>query len=258
MSYNFLTQYDSPNYGGIYGPISLPCKRLTIHHWDDPAKKPQPFPTINHLCRPNGNSSAHAVVWPGNVACIVNYDRAAWHAGNETGNQTSIGLELDPCHVNETIETVAEYIADLIRQGVLARDFEIYGHKDWSATACPGAYYGRLAEIKNKALARLEGRPAPKPAASPAASDIDRLAHEVINGKYGNGEARRQALGSRYQAVQDRVNQILEANSSSAASDIDRLAHEVINGKYGNGEARRQALGSRYQAVQDRVNQILA
>ncbi|MDK7734839.1 hypothetical protein QP568_11160, partial [Propionimicrobium lymphophilum] len=66
----------------------------------------------------------------------------------------------------------------------------------------------------------------------------------------GNGEARRQALGSRYQAVQDRVNQILEANSSSAASDIDRLAHEVINGKYGNGEARRQALGSRYQAVQ--------
>lgn len=253
MSYNFITKYDSPNYGQIYGPIGLPCRRLTIHHWGDPSGQ-DPYGIINYLCRANGNSSAHAVVWPGNVACIVNYDRAAWHAGNATGNQTSIGLELDPNHIDATIETVAEYIADLIRQGVLARNFEIYGHKDWSSTACPGAYYGRLAEIKARALARLDGKPSAKPAPKASAANIERLAHDVINGKFGNGDERRRRLGASYDAVQARVNQMLGAD---AGPNIEQLANDVIAGKYGNGEARRVALGASYDAVQARVNQML-
>ena len=255
MSYNFITKYDSPNYGQIYGPVALPCRKLTIHHWDDPARNPQPMGVINGLCNPSRGASAHAVVWPGNVACLVDYDKAAWHAGNATGNQTSIGLELAPCHVDETIETVAEYIADLIRQGVLARDFEIYGHRDWSATACPGAYYGRLAEIKAKALACLDGKPAAKPAPKASAANIERLADDVINGKFGNGDERRHRLGASYDAVQARVNQILKAGS--AAPNIDQLADDVINGKYGNGDERRRRLGANYDAVQARVNQKL-
>ncbi len=39
--------------------------------------------------------------------------------------------------------------------------------------------------------------------------DIDSLAWAVINGDYGNGEERRQRLGSNYDAVQCRVNEIL-------------------------------------------------
>lgn len=254
MSYNFITKYDSPNYGQIYGPIGLPCRRLTIHHWDDPSHHPQPMGVINGLCNPGRGASAHAVVWPGNVACLVDYDKAAWHAGNITGNQTSIGLELDPCHVDETIETVAEYIADLIREGVLARDFEIYGHKDWIATACPGAYYGRIAEIKAKALARLDGKPSANTAPKASAANIERLAHDVINGKFGNGDERRRRLGASYDAVQARVNQMLGAD---AGPNIEQLANDVIAGKYGNGEARRVALGASYDAVQARVNQML-
>lgn len=42
---------------------------------------------------------------------------------------------------------------------------------------------------------------------------IDELAHEVINGKYGTGEARKKALGDKYYAVQQRVNEILKRNS---------------------------------------------
>lgn len=45
--------------------------------------------------------------------------------------------------------------------------------------------------------------------AAPATVDIDRLARAVIRGDYGNGQARVQALGSNYTAVQRRVNQIL-------------------------------------------------
>lgn len=38
---------------------------------------------------------------------------------------------------------------------------------------------------------------------------IDELAKEVLNGVYGNGEERKKKLGSRYAAVQKRVNEIL-------------------------------------------------
>lgn len=39
--------------------------------------------------------------------------------------------------------------------------------------------------------------------------DVDALARDVINGVYGNGAMRRDALGDRYDVVQARVNQLL-------------------------------------------------
>lgn len=46
-------------------------------------------------------------------------------------------------------------------------------------------------------------------------SDIEKLAREVIEGKYGNGEERKQKLGSLYNEVQKRVNEILNGNTTS-------------------------------------------
>ena len=43
----------------------------------------------------------------------------------------------------------------------------------------------------------------------PASDDIDKLAHEVLRGKYGNGEQRKKLLGTNYAAVQHRVNILL-------------------------------------------------
>lgn len=73
------------------------------------------------------------------------------------------------------------------------------------------------------------------------------LALGVMNGKYGNGDARKQALGSRYNEVQDFINHI------ASASD-ETLAAEVKQGKYGNGNDRKLLLGGRYDAVQAIVN----
>ena len=47
----------------------------------------------------------------------------------------------------------------------------------------------------------------------PVEKSIDELAQEVIAGKYGNGDARKQALGGRYEEVQARVNEILGVNN---------------------------------------------
>ena len=83
--------------------------------------------------------------------------------------------------------------------------------------------------------------------------DIDTLAREVIEGKYGNGEERKQALGSRYSEVQARVNEIL-APAPEPTVDILDLVRKTIRGDFGNGEERKQALRENYSEVQREVN----
>lgn len=68
-----------------------------------------------------------------------------------------------------------------------------------------------------------------------------------MQGKYGAGQDRKNALGTRYQEVQDFINHI-------ASASTDTLVAEVIQGKYGNGETRKTVLGGRYKAVQDKIN----
>lgn len=51
-----------------------------------------------------------------------------------------------------------------------------------------------------------------KPSNPVETKSTDDLAREVIAGKYGNGDARKNALGSRYDEVQARVNEILGIN----------------------------------------------
>ena len=90
--------------------------------------------------------------------------------------------------------------------------------------------------------------------------DIDKLANDVINGVFGNGDARKAALGDKYDAVQARVNEILDGGgaSSNGGVDVDDLARRVIAGEFGNGDARKKKLGANYAAVQARVNEMLA
>lgn len=98
---------------------------------------------------------------------------------------------------------------------------------------------------------------APAPAPKPAKS-IDQLAREVINGVYGNGDKRKNALGSQYAAVQKRVDEILAPKPK--LKSVDQVAREVIAGLYGNGDARRKRLeaeGYNYNTIQNRVNQLL-
>lgn len=88
--------------------------------------------------------------------------------------------------------------------------------------------------------------PAPAPSNGLSGSTLD-LAVKTIRGAYGNGDARKAALGNRYREVQDFINHI----SGSSAST---LASEVKAGKYGNGDTRKVVLGVRYAEVQKIVN----
>ena len=75
----------------------------------------------------------------------------------------------------------------------------------------------------------------------------EELAKMVWQGKFGNGEERKQKLGKRYNVVQNLVNQ--------GASKIKlEMVKKTIRGDYGNGEARKKKLGKYYDEVQHQVN----
>lgn len=77
----------------------------------------------------------------------------------------------------------------------------------------------------------------------------DDLVLEVILGEYGINDDRKRLLGSRYEEVQNRINQLYT------------IADEVIAGKWGNGWNRQNALngaGYPYEIVQRIVNEKLA
>lgn len=80
------------------------------------------------------------------------------------------------------------------------------------------------------------------------------VAQDVINGEYGTGNARREALkaaGYNPDAVQEAVNNIYKYRY---------VALDVVNGKYGSGEERKKLLtdaGYPYGIVQDLVNAYL-
>ena len=88
---------------------------------------------------------------------------------------------------------------------------------------------------------------------STAGKSIDKLVQETIAGNYGNGEARKAALGNQYEAVMAVIN----GKTSSPQKTDEELAREVIQGKHGNGEQRKASLGSRYEAVQKKVDELL-
>lgn len=102
---------------------------------------------------------------------------------------------------------------------------------------------------------------------------VDVVAHEVIKGRWGNGDERKRRLeeaGYNYREVQDRVNAILRGEPVTTTKPepepikkllpLDEIAAEVIRGKWGNGDERKTRLeeaGYIYEVVQRRVNEII-
>lgn len=225
----------------------------------------------------NRQASAHYQVdRNGTISQHVWDSDTAWHAGSWGANTSSIGIEhansigIDGPLTTETLENGAHLTAAICKYYGLGRPtwgVNVFGHRQFSPTACPGHIMG---DQNSTYMARAQAwydtmtgnTPAPAPSKPASWTDYDRLARDVIAGKYGTGEARRRALGDAYGQVQARVNQILAQGKTRPQGQneptIDDLARAVIRGEYGTGTERINRLGGKYQAVQNRVNEILA
>ena len=171
-------------------------------------------------------------------------------------NATSIGICAEGNFNEETMSDVQrQAIVELIKDIKSRHNIKwIKGHREIIATSCPGANFP-LEEIKN-AVENVED----KEISQTTRSIVD-LANEVISGKYGVGEARKQALGSLYNEVQAKVNEILLGKKeTSNTKSNEEIANEVIEGKWGNNPSRKEKLvaaGYDYNAIQSIVNRKL-
>ena len=206
--------------------------------------------------------------------------------GNLESNRRSITVE----HANKTLDEPGwenDYVIDertffsgarLIAHGHKLynikpqRNVTVRKHKEFSATSCPGPYMDRnwnryfdlMHDIYNSIM---KGEPvAPVPAnpvmgsSMPGRLSIEALAREVINGVWGNGTARFNALrssGYNPNTVQAKVNEILNGVPTKT---VNAVAQEVILGTWGNDPQRSQRLraaGYNPSEVQARVNALL-
>ena len=163
-AYTYITKFTSPNQNARNSKV----KSITIHHWGSRGQK---FDNVvNWLCQKRAGTSAHYVVEAGKVACIVDPDRRAWHAGNSRGNHESIGIECRPEATEGDYATVAALVADL---RAVYGNIPLKRHKDWTSTACPGVWdIGKIDRLARGAKPSVPAvstggasAPAPKPAA---------------------------------------------------------------------------------------------
>lgn len=180
----------------------------------------------------------------------------AWHAGDWQMNCRAIGIEVVSAG-EDFSATEVEKLGWLVRRLMAKYGIGASGvirHYDVTGKLCPAPYVtaSKWAALK----AAITGGVV-------SGGTVVELARRVIAGEFGNGDARRAALGSRYDEVQAEVNRILAGGSGGgaaqepAADDVDDLARRVIAGEFGNGAARKAALGDRYAEVQARVNGML-
>lgn len=136
-------------------------KGITIHWWGSDGASFDGI--VNWFCAPTttAQTSAHYVAQGADansvenrrVACIVDPDVIAWHAGDWNANVSNIGIECRPEARAVDYDVVAELVARLwMTYGVVP----LYPHKHWTSTSCPGRWdvekVRTLAVVKYEAL----------------------------------------------------------------------------------------------------------
>jgi len=158
-------------------------KGITIHHW---GSRGQRFDNVvAWFTDPDTTAmtSAHYVAQGADadgtprprVACIVDPDLIAWHAGDWQANVDTVGIECRPEASAQDYAVVAELVARLWRTyGVVP----LYPHKHWTSTACPGAW--DLEKLRRLATDKLEqlraGGSTPTPAPTPDTTGANLMA----------------------------------------------------------------------------------
>lgn len=274
MGYSALTNVAimSPNHSGSrYNSIS----KITIHHM---AGNLSIETCGNVFLNPNRQASSnYGIGSDGRIACYVEEEDHPWTSANWENDDRAITIEVANSESGGDWPISQAAYASLIRLCTdICNRYGIYPYYDGTpsatltehcmfvATNCPGPTIHAMQVnhvIENDIRAAMAGGAISTPQSTqPASGDVEDLALRAIAGEFGNGDARRSALGSMYDAVQARINEMYGGVTPTTDYSIDAIAYRVIAGEFGNGVDRINALaaaGYDNVAVQQRVNEIL-
>ena len=168
---------------------------------------------------------------------IILYDWQDSGIGDNTGNPDHVG--------------VVEYTSGGVIHVIEGNNGEKVARRELSVN---GRY------IRGFIVPKYSNNTASSGGSTPTVSGpIDALARRVIAGEFGSGDARKNALGDKYDAVQNRVNEILSGTASTPSKSVSEVAKEVLAGSWGNGSDRKaklEAAGYNYDEVQSAVNAL--
>ena len=256
---------DSSKYN-IKCPYSMEAEFIVVHNTANDASADN---EISYMNSNNNKVSYHYAVDDIEIVQGVPENRNAWHAGDGgsgQGNRKGIAIEI--CYsksggdrFDKAEENAAEFIASKLKEKGWKID-KVKKHQDFANKYCPHRTLDLGWERFLNKIRNYLGEEQVDTGNS--SKDLNTIADEVIAGKWGNGEDRKNRLaqaGYNYSEVQALVNQKLNGTSTSSnKKSIDTIANEVIAGKWGNGNDRKTNLenaGYNYQEVQSKVNEKL-
>lgn len=209
----------------------------------------------------------------GNIAQFVKVDEIAWGVGNWSGNVSTISIEMadavgspswqiSDATLASATRLAAWLFANVIKQRPAPTNF--FPHLHWVQTDCPGPFVmARWTAILSSVQTQYDQMTGVTQH-QPTGKTVVQLAHEVIQGLWGNGQDRVNKLtaaGYNAATVQAEVNfELGHVTPSMPAKSISQLAHEVIRGEWGNDpqrSAKLKAAGYDARAVQAEVNREL-
>ena len=245
--------------------------------------------TLGNIMYPTSRQAScnYGIGPDGRVGMYVEEKNRSWCSSSNANDQRAITIEcasdtFHPYAMNDKVyATLITLCTDICRRNgkkkllwfadknkslnyiPAADEMVLTVHRWFANKSCPGDWlYSRLSDVAAKVTANLSSASTPTiPSASKTTTE--EVAEEVIAGKWGNGEDRKQRLtaaGYNYSLIQAKVNELMGAKTTVSSKSIDELAREVIQGKWGNGEERKNRLisaGYDYSAVQAKVNELM-
>lgn len=236
---------------------------------------------------PNRQASANYCIGnDGGIVGCVDENNRAWTSSSSSNDCQAITIEVSNSStggdwpiseaawnslVNLCVDICKRYSFILKYDGT--KNGSLTRHNMFAATSCPGKYLqNRFQELADTVNFKLNGSTTSSSnSISSNKKSNEEIAEEVIAGKWGNGDDRKNKLtaaGYDYSAIQAIVNQKLGVSTSTSSStttsssskSVTELANEVIASKWGNGTERKEKLeaaGYDYSAVQAKVNELL-
>jgi hypothetical protein len=142
---------------------------------EHPSRPGQMTYSMAHYCLHRYTKDGNKYGWRLTELIKNPFQQVAWHCGNWSANQTSIGIETAGNFSSSDIDDKAlQLVADTLAKAwddEIGGKLEVYGHKDWFATACPGRIYNKLDQlidqINNQVAWTNRLFPAPPPPSTP-------------------------------------------------------------------------------------------